>query len=51
MKVEQAIKLFKEYQRVNLKKNTINSYRITLSKFNDETYESVNNSEVSRHGE
>jgi hypothetical protein len=36
IKVEQAISLYQEYHKVNSKKNTIDAYRDTLSKFCDE---------------
>jgi site-specific recombinase XerD len=50
MKVEQATRLFQEYQRMNLKKNTINSYRITLFRFNkdlgDRQLDSISSKEI-----
>ena len=35
MKVEQAVNLFKEYRRMN-SKETINSYKITIPRLNDD---------------
>ena len=36
MKISQAVSIFFDYQRLNVKKNTIRNYEIVLSRFEEQ---------------